>query len=185
MNNSKPQGFAIQLYFDSDTEKKIFAFRETVYQMGITPVLGKMGDRPHVTFAVFTQEDPEVLKQITHDFSLGLRSFAVELAAIGFFPTSDNVVYLTPVPSLQLIKTHADFHKILQKEKTNPSQYYLPDRWVPHCTLEFEQPDDQFFLAVQLFKKQFSPIRGRFAELGIVAFHPIEYIAEYPLKTQE
>ena len=181
MIDSKPQGYAIQLYFDSTTEKQIFAFRESVYQLGITPVLGKMGDRPHVTFAVFSQEDPEILKRIAHDFSLGIQSFAVELAAIGVFPTTDNVVYLTPVPSLQLIKTHATFHQVLKKEKIEPSKYYLPDRWVPHCTLEFEQPDDQFYLGVELFKRNFSPIQGQFTKLGIVAFHPIEYLAEYPL----
>lgn len=185
MSDSKPQGFAIQLYFDSDTEKRIFAFRESVYQLGITPVLGKMGDRPHVTLAVFTREDPEVLKKITRDFSMEIPAFAVELAAIGVFPTSDNVVYLTPVPSLQLIKTHAAFHQLLRKEKINPSKYYLPDRWVPHCTLEFEQPDEQFYLGVELFKKNFSPIHGQFSTLGMVAFRPIEYLAEYQLLTQE
>ncbi len=185
MSNSKPQGFAIQLYFDSKTEKQIFAFRESVYQLGITPVLGKMGDRPHVTFAVFGQEDAENLIRITHEFSLGMKVFDVELAAIGVFPTSDNVVYLTPVPSLQLITTHAAFHQVLQREKINPSKYYLPGRWVPHCTLEFEQPDDQYYRSIELFKKNFSPIRGQFAELGVVAFRPIEYLAEYPLPLQE
>jgi 2'-5' RNA ligase len=185
MSDSKPQGFAIQLYFDSTTEKQIFAFRESVYQLGITPVLGKMGDRPHVTFAVFGQEDAENLKRIAHDFSLGMRSFAVELAAIGVFPTSDNVVYLTPVPSFELIKTHSAFHRVLKREKLKPSKYYLPDRWVPHCTLEFEQPDDQYYRGVELFKKNFSPIRGQFFELGVVAFRPIEYLAEYPLPLQE
>ena len=181
MTDSKPEGYAVQFYFDSDTEKQIFKFRDSIYQQGLTPVLGKMGDRPHVTLAVMPLENLDCIQRIVRDFASTLTSFPFELAAVGTFPSKENVLFLLPIPSIQLIKTHKAFHRILKKESIKPSPYYLPDHWVPHCTLEFELPDDQLDLALHLCKKQFVPMRGRLVKLGIVAFRPIEYIAEHSL----
>jgi 2'-5' RNA ligase len=176
------QGFAIELYFDAQTEKEFFEFRKALYDSGIQPNLGNKNDRPHVSLAVFGMEDEQHLIDITESFATQIKSFPVILAANGVFPTPDNVLFLTPVPSLQLIKTHRDFHRILKKEKVVPSHYYLPDQWVPHCTLEFEQPDDQFELMVLRCKKCFKPIHGSFSSLGIVSFRPTVYMAEYALQ---
>lgn len=180
-----PQGYAIELYFDSQMENQIRLFRESIYKLGIEPVLGKMDDKPHVSLAVFSQMDPEALKKVAFEFSGAIRQFPVQLDAIGVFPTIDNVLYLTPVPTLRLLKTHQEFHRILKQKKLIPSAYYLPNHWVPHCTLEFNLPDEQLILAVQLCKQHFTPIRGWFDRLGVIAFRPIEYLAEYPLQIQD
>ena len=178
-------GFAIQLYFDRQTENRIRAFRESLYQTGIQPVLGKKNDRPHVTLAVLGMEDAQRLIRIGEEFSRTLRQFRVELVASGVFPTSDNVIYLTPVPSLRLIDTHHEFHRILSKEGLIPSHYYLPDRWVPHCTLETEQTDEQFEKMVLRCKRSFTSIDGFFSSLGVISFWPIDYLAEFPLISQD
>ncbi|KAF0112266.1 MAG: hypothetical protein FD147_327 [Chloroflexi bacterium] len=185
MSVPSPQGYAIELYFDPQMEERVLAFRESIYKLGIDPVLGKMGDKPHVSLAVFSKAEPENLKQVAFAFSQRLKRFPVQLDAIGTFPTIDNVLFLTPIPTVQLLKTHEDFHRMLKKVNLNPSPYYLPNRWVPHCTLEFNLPDEQLNLAVHLCKQHFTPIRGWFAELGVIAFRPIEYLVEYPLQIQE
>ena len=181
----KPQGYVIELYFDKTMEDQILAFRESIYRLGVNPVLGKMEDRPHVSLAVFGVEEPQKLIQITSFFAKEVKRFPVELAAVGMFPTSSNVVYLQPVPSIQLLTMHKVFCQILEKENINPSRYYLPDHWIPHCTLEFELSDDQFDLAIRLCKKHFSPINGYFESLGVIAFRPIEYLAEFKLSVED
>ncbi len=185
MNDNKPQGYAIELYFDSQMEKEILAFRESIYRLGVIPVLGSMKDRPHISLAVFANEDPQELIQVGSRFATEIHPFEVQLEAIGMFATSSNVVYLFPIPTLQLLSVHQRFHEILSKENIRSNHYYLPDHWVPHCTLEFELPDEQFDLAIQLSKRYFSPIRGRFASLGVIAFRPILYLSETMLQMQE
>lgn len=183
MTDSKPQGYAVELYFDIQMENEIRSFRESIYRLGVNPVLGKMKDRPHISLAVFGRMDPQNLMQITSHFAEGKPVFPVQLDAVGMFPTAANVLYLIPAPTLQLLTLHKDFHEILKKEKVLSSHYYLPDQWVPHCTLEFELPDDQFDLAVHLCKKHFSPIKGQFAASGVIAFRPLQYLAEYPFNS--
>ena len=185
MTEHKPLGYAVELYFDRETEHRILAFRDSIYQLGLNPVLGKMGDRPHISLAVFTEVDKQQLITITSDFAKTQRGFNVQLDAVGMFATPSNVVYLAPTPTVQLLEIHQAFHHLLCKEKINSSHYYFIEKWMPHCTIEFELPDDQFDLAVSLCKKHFTTIRGQFVSLGLIAFRPIEYIAEFPLSLQE
>jgi 2'-5' RNA ligase len=179
------EGFAIELYFDEKMEAQIRAFREMVYQSGVEPILGKLGDRPHVSLAVFPKIDPNHLQEVTRVFSSRIQPFPVLLSALGTFPTPDNVLFLTPVPSEPLLRIHSEFHALLKKEKLLSSSYYHPGTWIPHCTLEFNLSETQFALAIQAGKTLFKPIKGSFTEIGLVSFRPICYLAEYPLIKKE
>jgi len=185
MTDSKPKGYAVELYFDQKMEDAFFSFRESLYQLGVDPILGKMSDRPHISLAVFGDVEVDRLIQITSSFAPLIRQSPAQLDAFGAFPTTSNVIYLLPVPTLPLLELHKKFHDLLHKENIFSSHYYLPDQWVPHCTLEFELPDEQFNLAFQLCKKHFSPIRGTFTSVGVIAFRPIAYLAEFPLQKQD
>lgn len=175
-------GFAVELYFDADTEKAIRAFRDELYAAGVTPVLGKMGDRPHVSLAVFADLDVDCVRDLTQNLASDLSSFDVELSAIGTFPTSDNVLFLYPVPSEKLLKVHRDFHEQLICNYVRSSAYYHPGNWVPHCTVEFELEDKVFAKAIKTAHQLFKPIKGTFQSMGFVSFRPIEYISEFQLK---
>lgn len=182
MLDSNPKGYAVELYFDKKMEDDFFAFRESLYKLGINPVLGNLGDRPHVSLAVFGDVEIEQVIKITSIFAPQCNPFPASLSAFGAFPTKSNVVFLQPVPSQSLIELHKSFHQLLQENNILSSHYYLPGQWVPHCTLEFELPDDQFNLALQLCKEHFSPIHGTFASVGVIAFRPIAYLAEFLLE---
>jgi 2'-5' RNA ligase len=185
MTDQKPKGYAVQLYFDQKMEDDFFIFRESLYKLGINPVLGKLDDRPHVSLGVFGDVDIDRVVEITSTFARLCTQLPAQLDAFGAFPTSSNVLYLLPVPSQPLLKLHTQYHEILQKEKILSSNYYLPGQWVPHCTLEFELSDEQFNLAFQLCKKHFSPIHGTFASIGVIAFRPIIYLTEFSLPKQD
>lgn len=182
MLDSKPKGYAVELYFDKKMEDDFFSFRESIYKLGINPVLGNLGDRPHVSLAVFGDMDIEQVIRITSSFASQCNQFPAQLSSFGAFPTKSNVVYLQPVPTQPLLELHTLFHQYLKENNIPSSHYYLPGQWVPHCTLEFEIPDDQFNLALQLCKKHFSPIHGFFSSVGVIAFRPIAYLAEFLLQ---
>lgn len=185
MTDSKPKGYAVELFFDQKMEDEILTFRDSLYKLGINPVLGDMGDRPHVSLAVFGNLDIDQVVKMTSTFCHQCKQFPAQLAAFGAFPTDSNVIYLLPVPSRQLLDLHKEFHEHLSREKILSSHYYLPGQWVPHCTLEFELSDDQFNLAFQLCKQHFSPIHGSFSSIGVIGFRPIDYLAEFQLIQQD
>jgi 2'-5' RNA ligase len=185
MSPTTPQGYAVELYFDAETERSIRAFRDSIYKMGVVPVLGALDDRPHVSLAVFGQSDPQKLKKVTALTANQFDPLPVRLEAVGVFPSSSNVLFLYATPSQEILNVHKAFHAVLNQEGIPSSAYYWPDQWVPHCTLEFELPDTQLRLALDLCKQHFTPIRGKFTHLGVIAFRPIKYLADYPLDKQE
>ena len=181
MTDQKPQGYAVQLYFDKDVEKQFFAYRESIYKLGLMPVLGKMNDRPHVSLAVFGEADAEKLFDLTSKFAKKIAQLPVRLESIGLFPTDSNVIYLTPIPTIALLTIHKQYHVHLSEAKLTSFPYYLPDRWVPHCTLESDLEKEQLDLAARLCQMTFSPIKGMITSLGIISDYPISYLAQFPL----
>lgn len=184
-NKKIATGLAIELYLDPRTEQEIREFREKIYQAGVTPVLGLMNDKPHVSLAVIPARDPQEILRLTAVFAPAISRMSVHFSAIGFFPTPDNVLFLYPAPSAELLDAHARFHEILVKNGIESSRYYDPAKWVPHLTLEINLPDDDFHLAISAAQKLFTPLHGSFTSIGVVAFRPIEYLDHFDLKEIE
>lgn len=180
-NRSYPEGLAVEFYFDPETEAKVFAFRDTLYRQGITRIQGLLNDKPHISLGVFPKNASEKLIDLTGEFSKSVKSFQFELSALGIFPTPENVFFLIPVPSRTMLSIHGRFHRLVKKEGLPVSEYYLPGKWVPHCTLEFNLPEEDLCRALLLSKAQFKPITGTIIQIGVVAFRPIEYLAHFDL----
>ncbi|MCP4140071.1 MAG: 2'-5' RNA ligase family protein [Chloroflexi bacterium] len=170
-------GYAVEFYFDSQTEKSVLNLRHILAEQGISSTLGNLKDRPHISLAVFSDVDCDNLIELTKVFSNHSEPFNFQLGAISTFLTDENVLYLSPIPTRQLLDCHLRFHTQLEKDKLIPSKYYLPTNWMPHCTVEMNIPNEQFARAVEICKKTFSPLHGSFQEIGVVKFRPIKKLA--------
>jgi len=49
------------------------------------------------------------------------------------------VVFLAPVVTAELLEIHRSFHEGLEARYILSDSYYLPERWVPHCTISQEE----------------------------------------------
>lgn len=179
------EGVAVEFYFDANTEANVRAYRDSIYEKGIKPVLGEMNDRPHISLAVFGKTDNDKLINLTERFSKNIGEFEIKLGAIGIFPTPDNVLFLIPVPNCIFLDIHRAYHTELINAGLTSSQYYLPGNWVPHCTVEFDLSDSQLRKAVHLSKEIFKPLCGSMSEIGVVAFRPINYLADFALTKKD
>lgn len=187
MNNnhkSITEGFAIELFLDAEAEKKVLSFRDIIYREGVQPVQGLMNDKPHISLAVFPKVDGQKLQKLTEEFAHTLTAFEFRLGAVGTFPTSDNVLFLYLVPSPKLLEVHARLHESLKRGGLESSPYYSPGKWVPHLTLEFNLAREELCRSVGIFKENFTPIDGKFTQLSVVGFRPIEYLGNYDLKKE-
>ncbi len=172
-------GYAVLLYFDEQTEQRIMDLRHALIEAGIPSLMNKMGDRPHISLAGFSEVDCDSLISLVQEFTNGRQPFSVQLSAIGIFPTKENVLFLSPVPTIHLLTCHLEFHEQLAKSKLVSSPYYAPDSWVPHCTVEMNIPDEQIQKAMEYCIKAFTPILSQFQEMGVIEYWPIK-----PLETR-
>jgi hypothetical protein len=174
-------GFAIELYFDPQTERTLLDLRKTLTAAGVKPVLDEIGDRPHISLAVLSQVDPDELLQELKDFAADLDVMPITLSAIGSFPTADAVLFLAPAITQELMDVHWDLHQLIADLKLHPHAYYMPDRWVPHSTVAQNIQTELVPTAFDLCRKSFKPINAKLIEIGLVRFRPVVALGEFPL----
>lgn len=174
-------GYAVLLYFDDQTEQSILNLRHALIEQGFPSMLDKVGDRPHISLAGFSTVDCDILISLVQEYANDMEPFNVQLGAIGTFPTNENVLFLSPAPTIQLLTYHQEFHQQLSKSKLISSPYYAPTNWIPHCSVEMNIPDEQLPKAIEFCSKIFKPIFGQFQEIGVIEFQPIKHLAKWPL----
>ncbi len=179
----KPSGYAVELYFDPESEQRILDLRRALIEQGYTALHDLLEFRPHVSLAVFNDAQPDSLNNLVFDFSTAVASFEVRLSAVGTFPTAENVIFLAPAPSLALLDCHRRFHQRLAQTPLECWPYYLPGQWVPHCTVEINIPAERFAAALDFTRHHFQPFDGRFEAIGVIEFRPVVELATWRLST--
>ena len=174
-------GYAVLLYFDDQTEQSIRNVRHALAEQGLPSLLDKVGDRPHISLAGFSNLDPAILISLVQEYANDIEPLQVDLSAIGTFPTEEHVLFLSPVPTLQLLTCHQEFHQRLATSKLISSPYYVPTKWTPHCTVEMNIPDEQLPKAIEFCSRAFKPITGHIQEIGVIEYPPIKHLAKWSL----
>ncbi|RDI20850.1 2'-5' RNA ligase family protein [Lentzea flaviverrucosa] len=149
---------ALVAFFDDEADKKV---RELQRRIG-----AKHAYPPHLTYAVASTIGPKVRKELREDLGrLWLPD--LYLHSLSTFSTADNVLMLSAVVDTELLAVHSAIHDVLASNVKNPSAYYLPGNWVPHCTLAHDIDDDAMKAAfAAIFPVE--PIRAKVREVSIV-----------------
>ena len=115
--------FGVCLYFDQDTEKKIFSVWQKLADERLTTSLLDIGVKPHIALAVFEQGNVECLYGPTKTFAESIKPFRVVLCSIGSFPIEIKPIFSSPVPTKELLETHAQFHNYISSEDLSCQMY--------------------------------------------------------------
>lgn len=149
---------ALVAFFDTEAERKIVGLFN---KMGV-----EQSYPPHLTYAVASTIGLKVRAELREDLSR-LWMPDLWLHTLGTFSTTDNVLHLGAVVDSELLAVHSAIHDVLAGKVKNPSAYYLPGNWIPHCTLAQGLDDDAMKAA---FAKIFpvEPIHAKVREVSIV-----------------
>jgi 2'-5' RNA ligase len=164
--------FAVELYFDQKSETTVRQVWNAIADAGFNSSMIDTGSRPHVSLGGCKQPDVTGLAQGLAPLASGTPSFALTLSSIGFFPTTEGVVFLGVTVTQHLLDIHFAFHRIFQQYAQDPSGYYQVGRWVPHCTLAFGVTSDRIADIVAISQHTSLPIHAQVKEIGIVDVSP-------------
>jgi 2'-5' RNA ligase len=173
--------FAVQFYFDRALEDAVFELRRALTAAGVTPTLDHLGDRPHVSASVLALLDAAVFRSCLERLSRSLAPFSIALSALGAFPTAEGVLFLTPAPTASLLQAQRLVHEELLGLGASPSPYYVPEAWVPHCTIALDLPTNEVHRAFQIGLANFRPLSGQVRALGVIEFPPVKALYGFPL----
>lgn len=132
------EAFAVVLYFDDFTEKRVRQAWEALDSYGV-PSVGATHEatyRPHITLAMLNTAYPEQAAARLRMPLSNVSGLPVSMTALGFFLTNKAPAYLAVAPTSALMRLHENVHSALGAMETWP--YYRPGNWMPHCTLAMD-----------------------------------------------
>ena len=175
--------YAIELYFDPETEQQLRHLSERIAEEGLSSRFLDWKTRPHLTLACFSDVDEAACSAALAAFARSRRPWPACIGSVGMF-TDTKVIFASPVMTEGMYQFQREVHQALHAFDTAGWDWYLPDRWLPHCTLALmrDDPPEAFYRASELVLREFRKMNGMFRELGLVKVtFPVEEVFTVPL----
>lgn len=159
-----PQG--VVLLFDPGADAAVRALWDALEDAGI-PSLRTFSHRrhqPHVSLVVADSLGRGAWIDRLEPF----RGLRVELTAPAAFPGDGGFLVLAATPTRRLLDGHAALVGALAGPSARVWEHYLPDRWIPHCTLGGGLTDDHLAAGVRICHAAALPVTAAVARIGLV-----------------
>ena len=176
--------YAIELYFDKDTERALFHLARRVADAGLSTQFLDWKTRPHLTLACFNDVDEEKAAEQLRAFAQSQPVILAYMGSLGMFPDT-RTIFASPVMTRGMYQLQEKIHERFKEYDATGWEWYCPDRWVPHCTLAMTRDEDEdvFYRASDLLLHEFRKIGGAFVALGLVKItRPVEEICTAALR---
>jgi 2'-5' RNA ligase len=173
--------YSVELHFDRESAERIRRVRVAVAEQLGAGVSSELEARPHVSLAVLHDVDPAVLAGVVGPWAVKSRGFAMALSAVGVFPSDAGVIFLAPALSRELLEMHDVLYKTLCAAGLSVDDYYVPGKWLPHCTICMKAPRDRTGGIVDFLRQfaVFGPVRVQ--SVSVVDFSPAREVRAFPL----
>lgn len=170
---------AVTLRLDSDAACRVESVWQELARRGVSRDAMALGYPPHITLVVLSDDASEAgLIGIAAATAHTRRPIQVSLTGFGLFPSSPAVLFLFPVPSVELLSCHACLLERLETAQVHP--HFRGDAWTPHVTLASDIADPAAVVTVALTTVRL-PITATAVALEIVRFRPVRTLATHPL----
>ena len=160
--------YAIELVFDEDSQKIINEIRSTLENNGVHDEAVKLN---HVSIGDYKTDDLEGLKNKVVEFAKTIKPFELNLVSVGTFMTKENVIFLEPVMTEELLDVHKRFIDFMQDFNGELNPYYDINKWMPHCTIAIRLTDEELFKGIELLKEIIKlPIKVKIEKIDLINY---------------
>lgn len=182
--------YAIIATFD-----RVFTNKITELQNELTNIIGTnqlAGAEPHITLADYNELNVHLYKEKLGEFvAMQENMELVTFPSVGVFPTN-GTVFLAPTVTDELLKFHHSYHDYFNNFHDNPNSYYVPGKWVPHCTIANRLHTNQFLSVMEYIYEKFDFAIASIEKLKLIKVNyengsaiSSSILAEYNLKRME
>lgn len=149
--------------FDKDTESLIGNIRNDLHDKFNAVPCG----RPHLSLAGYRELDLETYITMMDHYLSSLPCLPLNFQSIGVF-MEYPACFLTPVMTKELMQFHIDYYEHFKRFRFAANEHYLPDSWVPHCTMISQMPKDQMVEGLSACLHLFKPFSAKIVEVALV-----------------
>jgi len=168
--------YAIVLYFDEITSKTINKMIERTVILSGNDYMLDINIPPHITLGCFFSDEHVGLLEKVESFTKSLSPFEVTFNAIGAF--EPYVLFASPVKDDHLTQLNALLHEsLLNHYEPAENTNYLPDRWMPHCSLAVRLDAEQFAKAKTIEAEIELPFTAQVTKIALAECNPYNEVA--------
>jgi len=138
----------LMMFLDIDAEQKIKDYQKIINKYGIYSHCLAFDIEPHITVGSFDGIELDKANEALKMCCSKIKRFKIRFGHIGIFNQYNPAVFLVPDATTPLLEAHKYLHKTFHDCSVD-GDYYCPDRWIPHCTVN-EYPDDTVPFDVRL-----------------------------------
>jgi 2'-5' RNA ligase len=143
-----------------------------------------MNSRPHISLAVYHDLDADAFVPRLEALFKHAAPIELEFHSIGLFPGKPPIFYIAPSFTDSLRELHHSFHEAMEAFYPQEVLYYLPNHWVPHCTVAIDgERRDAGRILTELLD-WFKPFSFRIESAGLIKFYPIQPLHHYSLQNK-
>ena len=126
--------YSIQLFFDKASENNLVLLIDEFRSKNLINHR-YVGDRfiPHISLSCYRDLDQNYADDIVKKISSSYSPFDVSFSYIGIFNEEIKVLFLGPIITKSLRNIHRYLNDFYIDHDRVCWDYYLPDKWVPHC----------------------------------------------------
>ncbi len=122
--------------------------------------------RPHITLSVYNEIPIIEFKEQFNIFTKDISKFDLSFDILGTFPVS-GTIFISPTVTSKLLEIHKKTHIFFENYKESTNEYYLPNKWNPHCTLAIQLNSEKMIETFEYCIKNFKPLKGKIEEIAI------------------
>ncbi|XP_010441144.1 PREDICTED: uncharacterized protein LOC104724373 [Camelina sativa] len=175
------EGYAIELYFDPALENQVLKAWNVFARRQISTKLINTESRPHITLFSTSLFDSTRLESVIKSFVSKQEPISISFSTIGSFSSDNNLLFLSPTPSLSLLQLQTQLCDTLKKESVEIGEDYRVDSWVPCCPVALDVPKSRMAEAFSVLRDLKLPVNGYGMEIGLVEFSPVREVFSFPL----
>ena len=175
--------YAIVLYFDDTTNKIIGNIIERAASLSGNNYMLDINIPPHVTLGCFFSDKQVDLHERVESFVKSVTPFEVTFHSIGAF--EPYVLFASPVKDECLTQLNALLHEsLLNSYEPAENANYLPDRWMPHCSLAVRLDAEQFAKAKAIESEIDLPFTARVTKIALAKCNPYNVMATWNINEE-
>jgi 2'-5' RNA ligase len=175
--------YAIVLYFDDATNKIIGNVIERAAALSGNSYMLDINIPPHVTLGCFFSDEQSDLPRKVESFEKSVTPFEVTFNSIGAF--EPYVLFVSPVKDECLTQLNNALHKLLLNDyEPAENANYLPDRWMPHCSLAVRLDAEQFAKAKAIESEIDLPFTARVTKIALAKCNPYNVMATWNINEE-
>ncbi|GLV66149.1 hypothetical protein Bmyc01_48180 [Bacillus mycoides] len=173
----------------------VFINKVRELQNELTNIIGTnelAGVEPHITLADYKELDFNLYTKKLEEFVAFQENIAaVTFSSVGTFPTN-GTIFLAPSINDELLRLHHSYHDNFKTFHGNPQSYYVPGKWIPHCTIANGLNSNQFVNVMEYIYEKFDVTIASIEKLKLIKANyedgfaiSSSILAEYNLKRME